>query len=569
MNGSKLVLLSCVLVHCFIVTSNNWVKLTMNKGDILQWNISQGISFLLYPLLGWIADVYVSRYKMIKLSFVLLMIGSLLMLAGGIERIFEKNFSSDVSTWKMVLSIIIFLISISGIGIYEANAIQFGMQQLLEASSEQLSGFIYWYYWSFQIGPLITYYVSVPIFFYFRDCRVIFDDSHLDEQNIHIFGWVVLFPSLFQVIAALIGVIMMHNANRHFEIHQIQINPLKKLFQVLQYTYKNKRPERRSAFTYWENQIPSRIDLGKQKYGGPFSYEEVEDVKTFFRLFVLIISLFGFFLSGDVRSSNSFLIHNLGCPNLPLFLILILNPDHIQQLIGLFGIPIYQLWLRNRISHYLPNLMTKVGIGLFLCLLQELTNLIIAYAVTPMANRQPMVCGFKGLDTFMHDNSSVVTFCWLANSKIHQNQTCTTFCPGLVSNSHLFYMSLLQQVIKGLSLLLVNLTVIEFICAQAPLSVKGLLIGIWYSLQSIQYLGIDIINDYWITTGNTNQWSIYSGVKGFAILNSLVLYALVSKYIYRYRERNEVINEQGIIEEQYERELLFEYKHQTNNNYTA
>ena len=29
-------------------------------------------------------------------------------------------------------------------------------------------------------------------------------------------------------------------------------------------------PERRSAFTYWEEDIPRRIDLGKSKYGGPF-----------------------------------------------------------------------------------------------------------------------------------------------------------------------------------------------------------------------------------------------------------------------------------------------------------
>ena len=42
-----------------------------------------------------------------------------------------------------------------------------------------------------------------------------------------------------------------------------------------------------SAFTYWENDIPSRIGLYKHKYGGPFTNEEVEDV---LRLLIFIIS---------------------------------------------------------------------------------------------------------------------------------------------------------------------------------------------------------------------------------------------------------------------------------------
>ncbi len=35
----------------------------------------------------------------------------------------------------------------------------------------------------------------------------------------------------------------------------------------------------RSAFTYWEENIPSRLDLGKSRFGGPFTTEQVEDVR--------------------------------------------------------------------------------------------------------------------------------------------------------------------------------------------------------------------------------------------------------------------------------------------------
>ena len=58
-------------------------------------------------------------------------------------------------------------------------------------------------------------------------------------------------------------------------------NPYHLIYHVLKYAKKHKYPVQRSALTYWEDEIPSRIDLGKSKYGGPFTTEEVENVKTF------------------------------------------------------------------------------------------------------------------------------------------------------------------------------------------------------------------------------------------------------------------------------------------------
>ena len=42
------------------------------------------------------------------------------------------------------------------------------------------------------------------------------------------------------------------------------------------------------AFTYWEDELPSHIDFNKRKYRGPFTTEQVEDVKIFLRLLVII-----------------------------------------------------------------------------------------------------------------------------------------------------------------------------------------------------------------------------------------------------------------------------------------
>ena len=65
-------------------------------------------------------------------------------------------------------------------------------------------------------------------------------------------------------------------------VHKVKMNLFKLILSILQYTWKHNYFERRSAFTYWEKKEPSRKDFGKQKYGGLFTNEEVEDMKTFF-----------------------------------------------------------------------------------------------------------------------------------------------------------------------------------------------------------------------------------------------------------------------------------------------
>ena len=93
--------------------------------------------------------------------------------------------------------------------------------------------------------------------------------------------------------------IVLLRCKKHLSIEPAGNNPFATVYQVLKYSWKHKVPERRSAFTYWEEDIPRRIDLGKNKYGGPFTTEEVEDTKSFFSILLLLLSLFGFHLSGN------------------------------------------------------------------------------------------------------------------------------------------------------------------------------------------------------------------------------------------------------------------------------
>ena len=126
----------------------------------------------------------------------------------------------------------------------------------------------------------------------------------------------------------------------------------------------------------------------------------------------------------------------------------------------------------------------------------------------------------------------------------------------MITELDIFYLLLIPQIIEGVSLLLVLMTMLEFICAQTPHTMKGLLIGIWNAMLSIQYMGINYETATLDDTSNS-KWCIYGGVKGLCIFMSIVLYSVVCKY-YHYQERDEVVNEQAIIENLYERELMYQ-----------
>ena len=69
----------------------------------------------------------------------------------------------------------------------------------------------------------------------------------------------------------------------------VKTNPIKQIYQVMKYAAKNKYPRLRSAFAYWEDKPYSRINLGKSKYGGPLTTEQVEGVKACFRILLVVI----------------------------------------------------------------------------------------------------------------------------------------------------------------------------------------------------------------------------------------------------------------------------------------
>ena len=135
------------------------------------------------------------------------------------------------------------------------------------------------------------------------------------------------------------------------------------------------------------------------------------------------------------------------------------------------------------IQRYLPNMLKRMGFGLLLCLIREIADLVI----TVTANSSCIA----------EDRN--VSDCFVMYSEIQVNGTCVEYMDVFNSTAcyrdtsyHFLWLGI-PFVLHGLSLLLVFMTTLEFICAQAPLRTKGVLVSLWYASQLLTICSLEFL----------------------------------------------------------------------------
>ena len=134
-----------------------------------------------------------------------------------------------------------------------------------------------------------------------------------------------------------------------------------------------------------------------------------------------------------------------------------------------------------------------------LILLQELAGIMIVWRanedyVEPFCNSTDSTSDhFERclLDRFHFSKNGI---CSVSQNDIN-NHYPPPHCEGEAVNN-LFLWILIPQLVRSVAYLLVFTTALEFICAQAPLRMKGLLIGIWYATFSLQYLAAYELDEF-------------------------------------------------------------------------
>ena len=498
-----------VLTHNYIAFSLLfYLSRKLSVHNLKPYYITWGLTL---PLLGWLADVRIGRHNLIRWSIWITWIGFML---GTLSSIVSNFVTTDI---KIVTKVLLTVAS-AGFGGHKANVIQYGLDQLQDASTDEITAYISWYVWTSITAGLFIDYTLICI--------------HEEYQILS--GGVLC-------ICFTIALIMTFYTNNTLIREPATQNPFKLVYRIIKYAIKNKRPRCRSAFTYCEDELPSRIDFGKSKYGGPFTTEQVEDVKTFFRLLpgllfycslptiVVIVDQLTYQINKHVNITFQ------DTPTLECYLNKFYTRTSFFSAAVL--IPIYEIGVYPILRRYFSWMKShfKIFLGIFF----QITRVLYLMAFTLKAQH-------RYVD--IYDYNSTIECIFSDNEEL--------------SDSFDTRWLVIQNILNSLSLAMLAVGGAEFICAQTPYSMRGLMFGSAYGGIAVYTLIAYCLNQPFIT--QSSRWGngkIISCEFWFLCLNTVILgintvFLLVIGLLYKKRKREDVLpNEQIFAERVYSKQL--------------
>ena len=264
---------------------------------------------LFYPVAGWIADAKVGRYKVIRASLLLMWLGSLGLLLlslvnycviyyPDLDAFNVNNRYGIASNLTIPFAIFVYVLNAVGNAGFHANIIPFGLDQMEDGSTEEHSAFIHWYYWTrnFSFGTLVNLLIHANIHY----CNTAFSfntPTNLSKEPLLRFnlGLLVCECTFLTVAVCIDFLCSAKYLNKDPKTHY----PLRRIWRISNFVREhNQLVGRRKAITFTYDAPPDRWDFAKRLYGGPFDGEDVEDVRTFWRIlgFIFSVGLGGIFI---------------------------------------------------------------------------------------------------------------------------------------------------------------------------------------------------------------------------------------------------------------------------------
>ena len=493
-----------------------------------------------FPLAGILADIKFGRYNTVvtSLFIVLLAIMPFAGLTAGILTCIHFGYHRLTYLLPLVITIVpVSIIMCVGCIGFTANVVQFGMDHLHDSPGEDSTIFIHWYIWTSYTSYFCVQLASSLGFPY----------PYETSPTYILIGYFLL--ALIPVVVVMVLVItlcLVRRRRRWFLIEPGGLNPFKLVFRVTKFARQHKIPVQRSAFTYCEDELPSGLDLGKEKYGGCFTTEQVEDVKAFYGILKVLFS-FGIVFFMDFAADS---ILHLFAFHITPHHIIINNTTHdvifefnktqninvpilfnTSHLLIVICIPLYLCLLRPFISQYVPGMLKRMGLGMFLTFVSTLVSFSVDTSAHANVNNSNASCLFR----------------------IEQSTTLD-LDPVLL---------LIQLTLSALSHMLIYTAVLEFICSQSPHSMKGLFIGVLYAIRGLYQLVATLLAfSFAHHTFQSMSCGFWYYLMNIVIgVVALLVYTCVAKR-YRYRERDEICNIHQYAEEYYsnpQQEKYYDY----------
>ena len=394
-------------------------KINEYPGDTAQAITSASI--LLAPLPGLIADIYFPRTQVISFCLVLSFIGS------SIQSMFHTVYELNIVEvpppvyWIIHIPAIILLI-LGSSGIF-ALLVPVGLDQMEGAGEAKLKSYFNWHYWVGNFG-----------YFFAFGRYIIYTPSFSDR--IQLLGSSYL--ATFSIFLALI-ILKISLTTNLLQWNQPVGTPISQISGVVCNGFRNKRT-RQSNYARL-----SLFDYAASENGGKFTYEEVFDVKTFFKILFVIWSMTWYFgmynlLNTEFPAQG----RKLSCA----------GDSHISSIFVSFGdcftvaivLPIFELfrWKFRKVGF--TKILYKFQFGL-IC---GLFAIFCAWVLNMYTTLSKLVCPY--------DQETLSHLAWI----------------------------LPQTIFIGLSECLAWIGAMEFVYAQSPHHMKGFIFGI---LQSITGIG--------------------------------------------------------------------------------
>ncbi len=459
------------------------------------------IPVLSSPLAGLLGDVYFGRHNVLRCAVIMMWTASVLYTIVLLVEYLYPSTATALNYSVLALAHIVFGVGENG---FQVLIILFGVDQLPDASTEEISAFLHWLVWTWFLGLCIGNMGSLVY-----GCL---------ESPV---------PSLSLLVCVLmISFVLCSDfwlCGRWLVIEPRCRSPIKHIANVLKYALKHKYPVRRSALTYWEDAIPSRVDLGKMKYGGPFTNEQVEDVKTFFRVIVVTVCILAFVIPRTatqiavIQSVHHYKQSSITGSCYSSFGVFVL-------ILGVIFIPIYEFLVYPFARNWIPSSLKRV---------------VIFALLTVAVGFYLMLVELVG-----HSQSDADIPCMF-----HDNETSLSV--------PIYYgaVEVPTGAVIAVQWLAFDIAAFEFICAQSPYNMKGLLTGFGVVAIVLARVVGEIVYEVWSGAWTVTNSFISCGAWYYIFtcligILGLILLFIVAKW-YKRRERDDIINEQRFVEAYY------------------
>ena len=489
----------------YVLMQPSYTIQNMDTMGAIYFICFEAILSLLSPLAGLLADVVYGRFKVLKRSTYIMLASEILTL------VVLVMISAVVDTFNYTYYLLIALLGIAVLGYYLGrvffltNIIQFGTDQIRDSPTQNSVLYIYIFFWSSNLSLLLSMtFSSIP------HHEIIPNSFHLlniDPTALYLFQVCLTISAIFSIIILFI----VQKYSDYFWTENIMGNPYKLVYGVIRFAIKHKHPIKRSAFTYCNDECPSRIDYGKQSYGGPFTTEQVEDVKSLLNITKVLISLGPAFLL-DLTGITIFRHHRLGQKHLSKnpYKTLFLENGILSPLLIAICILCFLVLIKPFLSRYIPNMFKRMGLNIVM-----LNILFLLYII---------VCS---IDKY-HIKPALGDHCFV-------NVSHTMTLVGLTDVCMIF-----QHILSSLHHMLLYIAAWEFICCQSPQHMKGLLFGLFYSIKAFFQLLAAVLSYLFLHVFSCHLLGYF--LFNLAIgLVSLIIFTVVGRR-YKYRKRDDICN---------------------------